>query len=118
MKCAWQWLRAGFGYRLNMVIAPRLIIAAVLLFSGKPAGNAQSARSGPDLTTFMGRKVTIIRPEAQDDYFPKGPATVCIKGPPQRQCYTMPTSGNSRFGNNPVASVVQLGKTNPPALHR
>ena len=37
----------------------------------------------------MGREVTLVEPETDaDGFFPKGPASICIEGPPQRQCYT------------------------------
>jgi hypothetical protein len=58
----------------------------------------------------MGREVTITTPQHDPDdpdgYFPTAPASVCIEGPPQRQCYTAPEA----FGNDPKAAVVELGK--------
>ncbi len=65
--------------------------------------------SGQSLPKFMGRQVTTIKPEMEDDYYPKGPATVCVEGPPQRQCYIAP----KEFGRNPQISVVQLAKGTP-----
>ena len=78
-------------------MSAKLILLTFLLTLG---ASAQS------LPKFMGREVTIIKPEMEDDFFPKGPATVCIEGPPQRQCYTAPKD----FGRDPEISVVQLDK--------
>lgn len=38
----------------------------------------------------MGRDVTVIDPgpDPDDEFFPKARASVCLEGPPQRQCYT------------------------------
>ena len=82
-------------------MAAKLIIPVVLLFFvSKDIG-------GQSLPKFMGRKVTIIEPERDEDgFFPKGPASVCVEGPPQRQCYTAPQA----FGNSPAVAVVQLEK--------
>jgi hypothetical protein len=53
----------------------------------------------------MGRRVTITEPETDaDGFFPKGPASICIEGPPQQQCYTAPGD----FGRVPTAEVVQV----------
>jgi len=76
-------------------------MAAVWFFLGY-AG----AQSPPK---FMGRQVSIIEPERTEDGFPKGPAAVCLEGPPQRQCYTAPKD----FGNNPTVTAVQLRKELP-----
>src|SRR5205823_3142205 len=46
-----------------------------------------------------------------DGFFPKGPASVCVEGPPQRQCYTAPED----FGKSPEVTVIQIQK-NLPAL--
>jgi hypothetical protein len=56
----------------------------------------------------MGRKVTVIEPprEDPDGFFPKGPARICIDGPPARQCYIAP----QEFGRNPTVAVIQLEK--------
>lgn len=51
----------------------------------------------------MGRQVTIMKPEVEDQ-FPKGPATVCVGAPQQKQCYTAPLD----FGRNTSTVVVQL----------
>jgi hypothetical protein len=60
----------------------------------------------------MGREVTIIAPELEEDgFFPKGPASVCVEGP-QRQCYTAPKD----FGNSPAVTVVQVEKDMPALL--
>ncbi|MGD0435399.1 MAG: hypothetical protein ABSB86_02965 [Bryobacteraceae bacterium] len=45
-------------------------------------------------------------PDDPDGFFPLAPASVCIEGPPQRQCYTAPEA----FGNDPKVALVELGK--------
>jgi|SRR5579872_3274869 len=60
----------------------------------------------------MGREVTITVPELDaDGFYPKGPASVCIEGPPQRQCYTAPKD----YGRDANVALVQVEK-NMPAL--
>ena len=69
-----------------------------------------SAQSVPK---FMGREITIVDPGQKEDGFePKGPASVCLEGPPERQCYTTPQG----YGNNPTVAVVQLQKDVPTLL--
>ena len=93
-------------------MAAKLIIPAVLLCLGSEHASAQSP-SRQDLPKFMGRQVTIIEPELDvDGFFSKGPASICIEGPPQRQCYTAPRD----FGRNPKVSLVQLEKDLPALL--
>ena len=59
---------------------------------------------------FMGRVVTVTKPKLDDSgMFPEGPATVCVEGPPRRQCYTAPKD----FGRDPDASIVQIEKSTP-----
>ncbi len=61
----------------------------------------------------MGREVTIIDPGTEDDgFFPKGPATLCVEGPPQRQCYTTP----KEFGGSPEVALIQVEKDVPALL--
>ncbi|MGH9648731.1 MAG: hypothetical protein ACRD4E_18165 [Bryobacteraceae bacterium] len=67
---------------------------------------------GQDLPKFMGRQVTVITSELDDLGFPKGPASVCIEGPPQRQCYTAPED----FGAFPTVEVIQVQKDIPALL--
>ncbi len=89
----------------------KLLIPAVLVFLVSYAA-AQTA-PGQALPKFMGREVTMTVPEQDaDGFFPKGPASVCIEGPPQRQCYTAPQT----FGNNPTVAVVQLERGIPALL--
>jgi hypothetical protein len=84
-------------------MATNLVILLTLMAF---AANAQSV-SGKSLPKFMGREVTITDPGTDDDgFFPKGPATVCVEGPPQRQCYTPPED----FGRFPEVTLVQVGK--------
>jgi hypothetical protein len=92
---------------LSAVTAKSIIFAA-FLFSGLTAG-AQPAVVSRNLPKFVGREITITEPERGDYGFPTGPATVCVQGPPQRQCYTAPKD----FGNSPTATVVQLKKGLP-----
>jgi len=54
----------------------------------------------------MGREVTLKTPERDDDFFPKGPASLCVDLVPGEQCYTAP----KEFGNNPEAEVIQLDR--------
>jgi hypothetical protein len=88
--------------RLTGVAGSLLIVAAAL---------AQNAPKSPEKLTFEGRQVTIISPETDEEDFAKDPASVCIEGPPLRQCYTMP----KEFGRNPTATVIQL-RIDEPAL--
>lgn len=84
----------------------KLLIPAVLVLLGSSDVGAQPA-PGQSLPKFMGREVTITVPELDaDGFFPKGPASICVEGPPQRQCYTAP----EKFGNSPKVEVVQLMK--------
>ena len=63
---------------------------------------------------FLGRKVTVTEGprDPKEDMFPVGPASVCIEGPPQSQCYTAPEN----FGNDPSVTVVELRKDEPALL--
>jgi hypothetical protein len=94
-------------------------VSALLLLCGLPHISAQSNRGSPALPTFMGRKITITQPERNDNVpgdFPNGSASICIEGPPSRQCYTSRTFENFLSGNNPTATVVQLKKDLPAIL--
>jgi len=86
-------------------MAVKILIPAVLLF-------LTSRAPSQNLPKFMGRDVTITEPELKDEFFPKGSASVCIEGPPQRQCYTAPRD----FGRSPTVTVVQLEKNKPGLL--
>lgn len=89
----------------------KLLIPVFLLFLGSKGAGAQSA-PGQGLPKFMGRDVTITTPELDaDGYFPKGPASICLEGSPQQQCYTAP----KEFGRDPNVALVQVEK-NVPAL--
>jgi hypothetical protein len=87
-------------------------IVAAVLASGLMTTGAQTVRRTPDVPKFMGREVTIMEPEIEDGMFPKGPATLCVEGPPTRQCYTAPKD----FGRNAQVVVVQLQKDTPALL--
>jgi hypothetical protein len=83
----------------------KLIIVAFSLVLGSTT-NAQTIRHG-DLPKFMGRQVTVVEPETDaDSFFPKGPASICIEGPPQQQCYTAPDD----FGRSPTVELLQVKK--------
>jgi hypothetical protein len=85
----------------------KLIILAVLVFLGSTDTEAQSILASQNLPKFMGREVTIIEPELDaDGFFPTGPASVCVEGPPQRQCYTAPKG----FGRSPTVAAVEVVK--------
>ena len=90
----------------------KVIALAVVLLLGSANMSAQSVRRD-GLPKFVGREVTITDPGTQDPdgFYPKGPATVCVEGPPQRQCYTAP----QEFGNGAAVSVVQV-RNDMPAL--
>jgi hypothetical protein len=61
----------------------------------------------------MGREVTLADPGTNPDGFsPKGPAWVCIQGPPQRQCYEAPDG----FGRFPSVEVIEVEKAKPALL--
>jgi hypothetical protein len=66
------------------------------------------AQSTNPIPKFMGRKVTLVDAGYKDEpgLFPKGPASVCVEGPPQRQCYT----AKEDFGGEPTVSLVQVEK--------
>jgi hypothetical protein len=93
-------------------MATKAIIVATFLLS-VPTAWAQSGNASHSLPRFMGREITVTEP-AHDatGFFPKGPASVCVHGPPQRQCYTAPKD----FGNSPTVAVVQLKKGVPALL--
>ena len=91
-------------------MAIKLLILALLLSWGWNA-SAQSSPQGRELPKFMGREVTVTEPEF-DHFFPKGPASVCIEGPPQRECYTAP----EEFGVVLWVELVQVEKDGPALL--
>src|SRR5215471_12550286 len=73
-------------------------------------GSAQPTAGTRNDLKFEDRSVTVVEPELDaDGFFPKGPASVCIEGPPRRQCYKA-GEGDWIFGRYPAAEVVQLDK--------
>ncbi len=60
----------------------------------------------------MGRQITVIEPAREDDLTTKGPASICLEGPPQQQCYTAPPD----FGNDPTATLVHVAKNKSAIL--
>ena len=87
---------------LRYALAMSLAVETILAQSTKP------------ILSFMGRKVTLVNPGYKDEpgIFPKGPASVCVEGPPQRQCYT----AKGDFGGEPTVSLVQVKKDMPALL--
>jgi len=71
-------------------MAANLTIPAILLFLSSGPAVPQSIRPTQDFPKFTGREVTITAPQHDPDdpdgFFPLAPASVCIEGPPQRQC--------------------------------
>ncbi len=62
---------------------------------------------------FMGRPVTVVEGELVTEVrFPKGPASICVGGPPRRQCYT----AEKDFGKNPTVEVIKIDKTTSAML--
>ena len=60
----------------------------------------------------MGRDVTVVDGrDSDDEFFPKGPSSVCFEGPPQQQCYA--TREPTR---NADVSLVQVKKDLPAVL--
>lgn len=71
---------------------------------------ALAAQPAPDhhgAARFLGRTVTITEPALEaDGFFPKGPASLCLEGPPRRQCY----KADEEFGRFPRAEIVEITK--------
>jgi hypothetical protein len=70
--------------------------------------SAQTVHRSPETPKFLGREVVLYEPAMKDEpgVFPAGPAKVCIEGPPQEQCYTMPDD----FGWNLKVKVEEILK--------
>lgn len=63
----------------------------------------------------MGRTVTLTMPPLMEGgFFPKGPASVCLEPPPNRQCYTAPKG----FGRDASDEVIELDKSTKALLFR
>jgi hypothetical protein len=78
----------------------------LLVFCSKDS-KAQSESAGKSLSKFMGRTMTVTEPPLEaDGLYPKGPASVCLEAPPQRQCYTAP----KEFERSPTVAVVKMDK--------
>jgi hypothetical protein len=66
---------------------------------------AQSGVGPPPPKSFMGRPITVVVPKLDaDGFYPLGPASICVEGPPLRQCYTAPED----FGRAPKVEIVQI----------
>jgi hypothetical protein len=94
-----------------MQITTRITLPVLLIWAFVCA-SAQTVHRSPEIPKFMGREVTVTEPEVEDGMFPKGPATICVEGPPQSQCYTMPKD----FGRNTKVSVLEVRKDTPALL--
>lgn len=93
-----------------MALKPTFAFVALVFMDVASVGAQPKPRQ--DIPDFMGSKVTVVEPETDEDgFFPKGPASLCIEGPPERQCYTAPKD----YGRTPTVSLVQVEK-NMPAL--
>src|SRR5665213_2136803 len=81
------------------MVTKSVIPAMLLFFCSSAVG--QTIHRSPEVPRFMGREVVITDPETDaDGYVPKGSASICIEGPPQRQCYAAPDQyghGQSEF---------------------
>jgi hypothetical protein len=85
----------------------------ILLFLVALAASAQSGSGNHGLPKFMGRQVIITDPGTDEQgFFPKGPAKVCLEGPPQRQCFTAPKD----YGRIPEVTLVQVEQGLPALL--
>jgi hypothetical protein len=72
--------------------------------------NAQTPPTEKKLSfRFQGRDVILIDPGMKDGFEPNGPASVCIEGPPLRQCFTMPEG----YGRAPAVKLVEMRKDDP-----
>jgi hypothetical protein len=80
-----------------------LILALAVLLQGAVLVAQTDPQPAP--IRLNGRTVTVTATETDSDgFFPKGPASVCLEGPPLKQCYTHP--GN--FGVDPEVTVLEL----------
>jgi hypothetical protein len=62
---------------------------------------------------FERRAVTVTVPNLdKDGFFPEGPSTLCIEGPPRRECYTAPKD----YGIKPKVEIIELSKGKPALL--
>jgi hypothetical protein len=83
------------------------IVCAMLFLPGAEKAIAQPARPIRELPMFMGRQVTVFTSGTDArGVSPKGPASVCVEGPPKRQCHTAPEA----YGLNPQVALVQIDK--------
>ncbi len=81
-------------------------IAVTALILACESSVAQQPVAGT-LPRFEGRAVTVTAAETDaNGFYPKGPASICVEAPPERQCYTAPKD----FGRNPRVAVLELKK--------
>ncbi|QOY90912.1 low molecular weight phosphatase family protein [Paludibaculum fermentans] len=81
-------------------------LAAAWLISAA-AITAQPVPDRHAAARFLGRPVTITEPALDaDGFFPKGPASLCLEGPPRRQCY----KAEEEFGRFPRAEIVEISR--------
>jgi hypothetical protein len=101
-------------WRYNSPVTPssRILVSSILLFSAIELG-AQSPQAKKNLPSLMGRQITVTAPPMDPDgYFPTGPASICLEGPPERLCYTAAKD----FGRDPEVAVIQVTKDMPAVL--
>ena len=83
----------------------RTMLVAASLISAH-AALAQSTKAA-DVTKFMGRAVVLTAPKPDPATLNlKDFASVCLEGPPERQCYSAPEA----FWDSPQVSLVDLGE--------
>ena len=84
-----------------------IAVATLFLACGSTIAQQPVARTLP---RFEGRAVTVTVPETDTDgFYPKGPASICVEAPPERQCYTAPKD----FGRLPTVTVIEVKKGEP-----
>lgn len=84
-----------------------LSVSALIAVSGTVAAQTQA------LPKFMGRQITVsAATRDKSGYFPEGPVTICVEGPPKRQCFTT----EKEYGLDPRVRVVEFRKGSPAIL--
>lgn len=87
----------------NWAILIPMVVGAVQAQQISPKGPAD----------FLGRKVTIQEAKLDaDGFFPLGPSSICLEGPPKRQCYTPP----KEYGRYPSFKIIEYAKNKTAIL--
>ena len=80
-------------------------LAAIATILALQIASGQTPAPAGELPKFVGREVTVKEAELNPNgFYPKGPATICVEGPPRRQCYTAPKD----FGRGTMVTQVPL----------